>query len=306
WVWGTKHEFLSKRKSIWLAVVQDKTTGPFYTKMAKLFVLKYGYDLADDEDFEYDVEDPPDAAADIVVYEALAPEEAAFRTEYKKKLRAVRIIFVMPAWREANALYGSLLKSDKAAFSELFTGVLDGAPPKPQRPKIVNFFSRKFYDTLVKSRFDDRMASLTRRKARTGEEVPAEIQVRNAVTKEVWDEQTFAFRADVELSMEREHEVAMVGWKASLADSPTRTPQEIAASLENAAFYLQPFVDAIEQRFGMCVSVLLCGPIGKLGGAIGMQSVHAGVTKGLAPTDWPKFDRVGFAEVEKHMISFAR
>ncbi|KAJ7438839.1 hypothetical protein B0H11DRAFT_1634609, partial [Mycena galericulata] len=299
WVWGTKHTFFSKRKNIWVKVAEDKSTGPFYTKMAKLFVLKYGYALADDEDFECDVEDPPDELADVVVHEALDPEEATFRSEYKKKLRA-RI----GGWYRSE--YGSLLKSDKAAFSELFTGVLDGAPPKPQRPKIVNFFSRKFYDTLVKSRFEDRMASLNRRKARSGEEVPAEIQVRNAVTKEVWEEQTLAFRADVELQMEREHEVALVGWKASLADSPTRSPQEIAATLNNAAFYLQPFVDAIQQRFGMCASVLLCGPIGKLGGAIGMQSVHAGVTKGLGPVHWPKFDRVGFAEVEKHMISFAR
>ncbi|KAJ7439914.1 hypothetical protein B0H11DRAFT_1689121, partial [Mycena galericulata] len=299
WVWGTKLKFLSKRKADWVAVAEDKKTGPFYTKLAKLYVLKYGYDLADDEDFEYDVPDPKDEEADTVIYEVLSPEEAAFRSEYKKKLCGR-----LGQWFRGE--YGSLLKSDKAAFSDLFTGILDGAPAKPQRPKMINFFSRKFYDKLVKDRFDDRMAALVRRKARTGEEVPAEINVRNKITKEVWEEQTLAFREDVELQMEREHELAMIGWKASMADSPTRSPEEIAATLENAAYYLQPFVDAIQQRFGMCATVLLCGPIGKRGGAIGVQSVHAGETKGLAPLKWPKFDSIGFGEVEKSMISFAR
>ena len=42
-------------------------------------------------------------------------------------------------------------------------------------------------------------------------------------------------------------------------------------TLENAAFYIQPFADALQQRFGMCVSVLLAGPMMKHGGAIGMQ-----------------------------------
>jgi hypothetical protein len=42
-------------------------------------------------------------------------------------------------------------------------------------------------------------------------------------------------------------------------------------ALENAAFYLQPFVDAIQEKFGMCASILLAGPIGICGGKIGVQ-----------------------------------
>ncbi|KAJ7773742.1 hypothetical protein DFH07DRAFT_767683 [Mycena maculata] len=107
-------------------------------------------------------------------------------------------------------------------------------------------------------------------------------------------------------------------WEESLKDSPTRTAEEMGATLENAAYYVQPFVDAIQARFGMAVSLLMCGPMAKLGGAVGMQrqddgmplffvcSVHAGETRGLAPQIWPLFDKVGFGEVEKNMIAFGK
>lgn len=93
WVWGTKQTFFEKRKDAWLVVAEQRKAGPFYTKMAKLFVLKYGYTLADDEDFEYDIDDPEDNEADVVVDENLDKAEAEFRTEYKKKLRDVRRSF---------------------------------------------------------------------------------------------------------------------------------------------------------------------------------------------------------------------
>ncbi|KAJ7809150.1 hypothetical protein B0H14DRAFT_2608315 [Mycena olivaceomarginata] len=69
--------------------------------------------------------------------------------------------------------------------------------------------------------------------------------------------------------------------------------------LDNAVFYLQPFVDAIQEWFGMCASILLAGPIRIQGGRIGVQSVHAGTTRGLAPVNWPAFDWKGFQEAEK-------
>jgi hypothetical protein len=42
-------------------------------------------------------------------------------------------------------------------------------------------------------------------------------------------------------------------------------------SLKSAAHYLQPFVDIIAERYGMCVSILMVGPIGEHGGQIEMR-----------------------------------
>jgi hypothetical protein len=125
--------------------------------------------------------------------------------------------------------YGYLLKSDKTAFQELFTGVLDGAPPKPQRGRMAHFYSRKFYDTRIKEEVEERLASLTRHAEREGGPPPKRIDVIAKVTAECWDRETPEFQRDCELALEREYQQVLKGWEASLSDSPTRTAEEIAA-----------------------------------------------------------------------------
>jgi hypothetical protein len=127
------------------------------------------------------------------------------------------------------AEYGSLLKSDKAAFKELVTGVLDGAPAKPQRGRAVHFYSRKFYESRIKEHVEDRWESLQRRSALAKEPLPKKIDVIAKVTAELWAQESSEFQEDCELAMDREHHQALKGWEASLADSPTRTPEEIAS-----------------------------------------------------------------------------
>jgi hypothetical protein len=92
-VHGTKRTFFAGRKEEWLREAEKKQAGPFYNKMAKLYVKKYGMDLADDQDLEFDTEDPPDSAADEVVHEVLPPEEQAFCAGYMKTLRTVSEVY---------------------------------------------------------------------------------------------------------------------------------------------------------------------------------------------------------------------
>jgi hypothetical protein len=120
------------------------------------------------------------------------------------------------------------LKSDKAAFKDLFTGVLDGAPLKPQRSQITHFYSRHYYDKRVKSAFEARWESLQRNARYSGEKVPADISVKNQVIKEMSEDKMPEFQGEVKAAAEREYQLALVGWKASLADSPTRTAEEMA------------------------------------------------------------------------------
>jgi hypothetical protein len=122
-----------------------------------------------------------------------------------------------------------LLKSDQDAFKDLFTGVLDGAPPKPQRGRLIHFYSRNYYDSRVKSRVESRLASLKRQSGAAGEEMLQTIDVVSKVTNEVWEEETPEFRYEVEVAYEHECAERLKAWEASLTDSPTRTPEEIAA-----------------------------------------------------------------------------
>jgi hypothetical protein len=89
WAWGTKFKFFDSRKNEWLLAHQKKTAGTFYTKMTKLFTVKYGWHLEDDEDFEVDVTDPPDWVANKVVNEQLTPEEEKYRQEFHTTFRTV-------------------------------------------------------------------------------------------------------------------------------------------------------------------------------------------------------------------------
>ncbi|KAJ7129688.1 hypothetical protein C8R44DRAFT_872922 [Mycena epipterygia] len=265
WVYGTKLPFFSKRKDKWLGVTKNKNqVGGFYTKMARLFILKYGY-IADDEDLDAEVEDPDEELTNHVVHEKVSDEEGAFRAKYYNKLRE-RI----GAWYQDQ--YNGILKEDKTAFADLFKGALSGATQDEY----------------------------------TGDMLENEVKVRVEITKEAWDDESLEFQEEVLMALERDYELAIKAWEASLADSPTCTPEEMAVTLGNAAHFLQPYADVISKRFGMCVSVLLAGPIGKKGGAIGVQSVHAGMTRGVAPVKWPAFDVAGFHEVEKSMIAFAK
>lgn len=97
WIWGTKLAFFLNRKEAWVTASESKTTGAFYMKMAKLYAAKYGFDLKDHEDFEFDVVDPPDWVADIVVNVRLSPDEMKRRQEFYSKLKEVRVIF--SGWR---------------------------------------------------------------------------------------------------------------------------------------------------------------------------------------------------------------
>lgn len=88
WVYGTKLMFFERFKDAFVLASEAKTTGDLYTKLAKLYTLKYGFELQDDEDFETDIEDPPEYMADIVE-SGLSPEEGVVQSEYHEKLRGV-------------------------------------------------------------------------------------------------------------------------------------------------------------------------------------------------------------------------
>ncbi|KAJ7099209.1 hypothetical protein C8R44DRAFT_747893 [Mycena epipterygia] len=278
WVWRTKLKFLSARKEEWVKSAGKKTSGTFYTKMAKLFTAKYGFELKDEEDFEHDVEDPPDSVVDKVVNQRLAPEVAEARQTYHAKL-----CDRLGAWYRGQ--FANLVKEDKVAFAELFGGI---------------------QGVHVRSTFEARYLTLEKRAGHMGEAPPSKIKIQNEVTREVWDQETEDFQARVQAALEREYEANVKAWQESLADSPTRAPEEFAASLKSAAGYLQPFVDAIGERYGMCVSLLLCGPVGNRGGRLEMRSVHAGKTRGLVEEDWPMHDAKHFSVVEASMVDFAQ
>jgi hypothetical protein len=65
--------------------------------------------------------------------------------------------------------------------------------------------------------------------ALAGENPPKKIDVIAKVTAEMWESESATFKEECQAGLEREYQQTLKGWEVSLVDSPTRTPEEIAA-----------------------------------------------------------------------------
>jgi hypothetical protein len=63
----------------------------------------------------------------------------------------------------------------------------------------------------------------------SGEVIPEKIDIIAKVTGEMWDKETPVFRHEHQMDCKREYEQRLKAWEASLNDSLTQTPEELAA-----------------------------------------------------------------------------
>ncbi|KAJ7033113.1 hypothetical protein C8F04DRAFT_1184373 [Mycena alexandri] len=332
WVFGTKKVLFELHKNDFLAAAEGKSTGAFYRRVGHLYIEKYGWNLAwhkdiknggadgddrdaDDEDADRDADADTDTDADAdgdadTDGDEVDPQVEEARAAYFKKLCGVKI----GVWY--NTQYGSLIekKTKPIPFTTLFDKP-ELEPPAPVKKRVLHYYSRHFYAERVKARVAARWAVLSRR-----ENPPKMITVRNTVTREAWLSETQAFRDEVILALEKEHQNAIEAYSKAVSGAVPNTPAEYDIALNNAAYYLQPFTDAIHERFGMNVCLLLCGPIPDRGGRIEVRrwdleslkeynadegrSIHSGTSNGLVPRIWSDFDRAGFDSAQRSLVEF--
>lgn len=93
WVHGTKLAFFESRAEAWKAASEKgyQELLPFYNKVTNLYILKYGYNLNDEEDLDIDTPDPTDPDATLLDSENLTQEEADRCSEYVVTTRKVRL-----------------------------------------------------------------------------------------------------------------------------------------------------------------------------------------------------------------------
>ncbi|KAJ7029961.1 hypothetical protein C8F04DRAFT_1187135 [Mycena alexandri] len=292
WVHGTKLPFFEAHKDEYLAAAEIKKTGDFYDQIAQLYLGKYGFNTA----FEGDLPEGEDVADDVDPDEdpdSLTPEEAEERAGYFKKVRGK-----IAVWYKAQ--YGGAVekKMKPKNFKQLFNKP-ELAPPAPVKPRELHWYSHHFYTERIRPRVEARWAAVSRRP-----NPPAIIKVRNAVTKEAWLSETEEFKAEVRSALDAAHSVALEAYGMATSGEVPTTPHEYDVALNNAAYYLQPFVDAAAERFGMNVVFLMCGPVANRGGRIEVRSVHSGMLNGLVPRIWSDFDRAGFDGAQRSFIDF--
>ncbi|KAJ7304575.1 hypothetical protein DFH08DRAFT_976753 [Mycena albidolilacea] len=298
WVHGTKLGFFTAYKEDFIAAAEIKETGAFYTRIAKLYLKKYGYNTAWGGDLEegQDTADDVDEDEDV---DTLLPEVAEARSAYYTKLRNK-----IAVWYHAQ--YGGNVRTKQVpkTFKQLFDRA-ELEPSEPTRKRELHYYSTNFYAERIKPRFITRLAAATRAAAERGEKPPAEVALRQQVMKEAWLAETPAFRAEISQTIDKLHAAALETYKVALANDTPSTAEEYSIALNNAAFYLTPFAEAAQQQFGMNVSILLCSPVPDRGGRIEVRSVHAGFSNGLVPRIWSDFDRGGFDAAQRSFVNFA-
>ncbi|KAJ7786776.1 hypothetical protein B0H14DRAFT_2630158 [Mycena olivaceomarginata] len=134
---------------------------------------------------------------------------------------------------------------------------------------------------------------------------PALVTVRNAVTREVWLAQTPAFKEEVLAAIKLEHQTALKAYSLAMAAEAPSTAEQYHVALNNAAYYLQPFTDAVHEQYGMNVCVMMCGPVPDRGGRIEVRSIHSGMSTGMVPRIWSDYDRAGFDVAQRSFIEFS-
>jgi hypothetical protein len=94
WVKGSKLVFLEAHRSEFLKAQEagGDATGRFYSKIAQLFLLKYGYNHPIESDIDGQHEDPSDNhAATVLDFSALDGEEKACQTAIYNGLQVVSL-----------------------------------------------------------------------------------------------------------------------------------------------------------------------------------------------------------------------
>ncbi|KAJ7607041.1 hypothetical protein FB45DRAFT_1068068 [Roridomyces roridus] len=117
----------------------------------------------------------------IVLYHSETERRAEYFKAARKKIRT---------W--FNAQYGQSKRRSKKQliFREMFNKP-ELNPPTPPKPRIVNYYSRKFYAERIEPRVRARVVALQRM-----EQPKAVVAIRAAVTKQAWLSETPEFRAE--------------------------------------------------------------------------------------------------------------
>ncbi|KAJ7633768.1 hypothetical protein DFH06DRAFT_1336855 [Mycena polygramma] len=299
WIHGTKLVFFATRSEAWKAAqaLGSHATGKFYDDATNLYLLKYGYEMKDNEDLADDVPDPTDPNARDPDAAGLSKDEAERWSTISKFVRT-RI----GQWYRTQYGSGGSEQGKMNMFKELLHAKPDAAEGKPVKGQTWQFYSKLYYEERVKAEFEREWAIEVQRAKDLELPAPHDVKVRGDVTRRMWGGETPEFQAEVIAKMNKEHDLKVRGWEMGRAEKADAVNFK---ALNNAGFYLQPLADSIQERFGMSVCIMLCGPVGDRGGEIGVRSVHSGRSRGLNPRKWYEFDRMGYREAERSMIRFS-
>ncbi|KAG6847678.1 hypothetical protein H0H93_006600 [Arthromyces matolae] len=169
--------------------------------------------------------------------------------------------------------------SIKNGTQEVIEAIQEMFSERPRKPTVVSAYSKQHYNDRLKEGFDKEWEKVK-------DSVSPSLRLSMCSTYEVDDK----YKKQLKI------------YKKGGAWAP-RTAKEYSQAVKDSPTMLYPIADAIAQRTGMYVTIMLSGPMddGKVGG----RSVHSNVMGGCVEKIWPEYDSKGFALAEKSLIGFA-
>ncbi|KAL0958401.1 hypothetical protein HGRIS_000542 [Hohenbuehelia grisea] len=172
---------------------------------------------------------------------------------------------------------------------------------RPRRDAAIDVYSTKYYDERVKAAFDAEWASIKGT-------VPDKERIARCkvYTRDCWKKESSEFRAKIEAEIEAKYKAKMEAYRDGQAVLP-KSAKDYASALATADRDIVPFVNAIAQRLGAYVAVVIVCPIPNEGGEIGVRSVHSEPPPDASTSKiWPLCDPMGFKATDESLIKYGR
>ncbi|TFK81054.1 hypothetical protein K466DRAFT_604816 [Polyporus arcularius HHB13444] len=303
WAKGAKYQFLFGLLIRWQDARDIGEMSTFYSRITLLFIRTFSWEHALDVEGTAPPDDPSEENLDAVLdVSGLTVEEIARRNVVYLDLRGK-----LQRWFRYHGTKS--LKSRKPENSLVKIIKAFGSQAKaPRRMQTLQFYSKLYYDSRVKSIVDAEWPKVVAQAGASGTPPPKRLKHQNKVLARIFAAETAEFQDALKRQRDDEHEEEIAAWKASRLDfgdaGSTRSPEEFHEALDEASHWLPSFADALSKYLGLNVSVLLSGPIGSKGGRIDVKAAHAGKSNGVVPMIWPDYDSHGYKALLKGLLAF--
>ncbi|KAJ7829804.1 hypothetical protein B0H14DRAFT_3465340 [Mycena olivaceomarginata] len=287
---GRKSDFTGE-KAEWLDGFRDAMhdagadPGSVYIDAINTFLGRYGYDLPFDDNMDGDPEDNPP-----VLLTNPDTSEKTRRGTIQKKLHIKLSNYFRNRWKGKNVHTGAIHSILRAMQT------MSGPGAHPRCKPAVAVYSKLHYAMCVKPGFD----------ALWNEGIlPANTRVSMSqdYVWNCWKQETSEFRAKVEAEGEEMHQVALAEWKSSQM-IPERSPEEYHNVMETLNEVGLPMADALTERLGAHVIILVVGPVGSEKGEVCLRIVFSDTTNLQTTRTWAQFDHKGFMVMENSITRY--
>ncbi|KAJ7669563.1 hypothetical protein DFH06DRAFT_1321622 [Mycena polygramma] len=243
--------------------------GPVYTKATTRFLTRYGYDLP----FATNIEGNPEENPPVI--------DAHPDPEEKKR-------------------HGRIYKSLRVKLSNYFRNRWKGKKARAQYASLLAVYSKLHYATRVKPAFDQLWATakLTVPKAQR-------VSMCRDFVRETFAKESDEFKDEVEQRGLEMHAEALAEWKAK-RQIPEGSAESYHEGMETLNEVGIPMADALAERLGAHIVILVVGPVGSEGGEVCLRTVFSDTSNLQTSRTWAQHDHKGFTAMETSITRYGR